>query len=56
MLFGGLSRGGYYLRLEETLEAAEDIAIDVPHIWRYLAEIITPMLCEGGIPVGQLFR
>lgn len=43
-------------RLEETLEAAEDIAIDIPHIWLYLAELITPMLHEGGIPMGQLFR
>lgn len=43
-------------RLEETLEAAEDIAIDIPHIWLYLAELITPMLHEGGIPMGALFR
>lgn len=43
-------------RLEETLEAAEDTAIDIPHIWLYLAELITPMLHEGGIPMGQLFR
>lgn len=43
-------------RLEETLEAAEDIAIDIPHIWLYLAELITPMLHEGGIPMGPLFR
>lgn len=43
-------------RLEEILEAAEDMAIDIPHIWLYLAELITPMLHEGGIPMGQLFR
>uniref|UniRef100_A0A8D3DHU4 Eukaryotic translation initiation factor 4 gamma, 1a n=1 Tax=Scophthalmus maximus TaxID=52904 RepID=A0A8D3DHU4_SCOMX len=36
--------------------AAEDMAIDIPHIWLYLAELITPMLHEGGIPMGQLFR
>lgn len=35
---------------------ADDMAIDIPHIWLYLAEIITPMLQEGGIPMGQLFR
>uniref|UniRef100_A0A8D0ABK8 Eukaryotic translation initiation factor 4 gamma, 1a n=1 Tax=Sander lucioperca TaxID=283035 RepID=A0A8D0ABK8_SANLU len=46
----------YYKGLEETLEAAEDTAIDIPHIWLYLAELITPMLHEGGIPMGQLFR
>lgn len=43
-------------RLEDTLEAAEDTAIDIPHIWLYLAELITPMLHEGGISMGQLFR
>ena len=43
-------------RLEETLEIAEDMAIDIPHIWLYLAELITPVLHEGGIPMGQLFR
>ncbi|XP_037644080.1 eukaryotic translation initiation factor 4 gamma 1-like [Sebastes umbrosus] len=46
----------YYKGLEETLEAAEDTAIDIPHIWLYLAELIIPMLHEGGIPMGQLFR
>lgn len=43
-------------RLQEILEVAEDMAIDIPHIWLYLAELITPMLHEGGIPMGQLFR
>ncbi|XP_034743089.1 eukaryotic translation initiation factor 4 gamma 1a isoform X8 [Etheostoma cragini] len=51
-----LSPAQYYKGLEETLEAAEDTAIDIPHIWLYLAELITPMLHEGGIPMGQLFR
>ncbi|KAK9515856.1 hypothetical protein VZT92_026458 [Zoarces viviparus] len=46
----------YYKGLVETLEAAEDMAIDIPHIWLYLAELITPMLHEGGIPMGQIFR
>ncbi|KAM9318383.1 eukaryotic translation initiation factor 4 gamma 1-like isoform 3-T4 [Pholidichthys leucotaenia] len=46
----------YYKGLHEILEVAEDMAIDVPHIWPYLAEMITPMLHEGGIPMGQLFR
>ncbi|XP_055005810.1 eukaryotic translation initiation factor 4 gamma 1 [Boleophthalmus pectinirostris] len=32
------------------------MAIDIPHIWLYLAELITPMLHEGGIPMGELFR
>ncbi|KAM9790515.1 eukaryotic translation initiation factor 4 gamma 1a isoform 6-T6 [Syngnathus typhle] len=46
----------YFKGLLEILEIAEDMAIDIPHIWLYLAEIITPMLLEGGIPMGQLFR
>ncbi|XP_067310107.1 eukaryotic translation initiation factor 4 gamma 1a isoform X2 [Pseudorasbora parva] len=46
----------YYKGLQEILEMADDMAIDIPHIWLYLAEIITPMLQEGGIPMGQLFR
>ncbi|XP_042269550.1 eukaryotic translation initiation factor 4 gamma 1-like isoform X5 [Thunnus thynnus] len=46
----------YYKGLQEILEVAEDMAIDIPHIWLYLAELITPMLHEGGIPMGDLFR
>ncbi|XP_066508160.1 eukaryotic translation initiation factor 4 gamma 1-like isoform X2 [Hoplias malabaricus] len=46
----------YYKGLQEILEVADDMAIDIPHIWLYLAEIITPVLQEGGIPMGQLFR
>uniref|UniRef100_A0A3Q3AGL6 Eukaryotic translation initiation factor 4 gamma, 1a n=1 Tax=Kryptolebias marmoratus TaxID=37003 RepID=A0A3Q3AGL6_KRYMA len=46
----------YYKGLQEILESAEDMAIDIPHIWLYLAELLTPMLHEGGIPMGQLFR
>ena len=33
-------------RLLEILEVAEDMAIDIPHIWLYLAELITPMLTK----------
>ncbi|XP_036928829.1 eukaryotic translation initiation factor 4 gamma 1-like isoform X1 [Acanthopagrus latus] len=46
----------YYKGLQDILEVAEDMAIDIPHIWLYLAELITPMLHEGGIPMGELFR
>uniref|UniRef100_A0A8D2ZDA0 Eukaryotic translation initiation factor 4 gamma, 1a n=1 Tax=Scophthalmus maximus TaxID=52904 RepID=A0A8D2ZDA0_SCOMX len=53
---GTLPTEQYYKGMEEILEAAEDMAIDIPHIWLYLAELITPMLHEGGIPMGQLFR
>ncbi|KAL2096291.1 hypothetical protein ACEWY4_008439 [Coilia grayii] len=53
---GTLSTQQYYKGLNEILEVAEDMAIDIPHIWLYLAELITPMLQEGGIPMGTLFR
>uniref|UniRef100_A0A668A827 Eukaryotic translation initiation factor 4 gamma 1 n=1 Tax=Myripristis murdjan TaxID=586833 RepID=A0A668A827_9TELE len=52
---GTLPTQQYYKGLQEILEVAEDMAIDIPHIWLYLAELITPMLHEGGIPMGQLF-
>uniref|UniRef100_A0A671Q1H3 Eukaryotic translation initiation factor 4 gamma 1-like n=1 Tax=Sinocyclocheilus anshuiensis TaxID=1608454 RepID=A0A671Q1H3_9TELE len=51
-----LSTHQYYKGLLEVLEVAEDMAIDIPHIWLYLAELISPMLHEGGIPMGPLFR
>lgn len=43
-------------RLREILEIAEDMEIDIPHIWLYLAELITPILQEEGIPMEELFR
>ncbi|XP_073426274.1 eukaryotic translation initiation factor 4 gamma 3 isoform X6 [Dendrobates tinctorius] len=46
---GKLSKQSYYSGLSETLELADDMAIDIPHIWLYLAELVTPMLKEGGI-------
>ncbi|XP_037538145.1 eukaryotic translation initiation factor 4 gamma 1a isoform X2 [Nematolebias whitei] len=52
---GTLPLQQYYKGLQETLESAEDMAIDIPHIWLYLAELLTPMLHEGGIPMGQFF-
>ncbi|KAM8839679.1 eukaryotic translation initiation factor 4 gamma 1-like isoform 3-T3 [Synchiropus picturatus] len=53
---GTLSPTQFYKGLQETLEVAEDMAIDIPHIWLYLAELIAPMLHEGGIPMAVLFR
>lgn len=43
-------------RLYEILELAEDMEIDIPHVWLYLAELVTPILQEGGVPMGELFR
>ncbi|TRY92224.1 hypothetical protein DNTS_023800 [Danionella cerebrum] len=46
----------YYKGLMEVLEVADDMEIDVPHIWQYLAELISPVMQEGGIDMGPLFR
>lgn len=43
-------------RLHEILEVAEDMEIDIPHVWLYLAELVTPILREGGVPMGEFFR
>uniref|UniRef100_A0A8I5NTC8 Eukaryotic translation initiation factor 4 gamma 1 n=1 Tax=Papio anubis TaxID=9555 RepID=A0A8I5NTC8_PAPAN len=53
---GHLSTAQYYQGLYEILELAEDMEIDIPHVWLYLAELVTPILQEGGVPMGELFR
>ncbi|NXS52416.1 IF4G1 factor, partial [Brachypteracias leptosomus] len=53
---GTLSKEQYYKGLRQILEVAEDMEIDIPHIWLYLAELITPILQEEGIPMEELFR
>ncbi|PIO25262.1 hypothetical protein AB205_0055940 [Aquarana catesbeiana] len=53
---GTLPREQYYKGVLEVLEVGEDMEIDIPHIWLYLAELISPVLIEGGIPMGELFR
>ncbi|NXF34228.1 IF4G1 factor, partial [Nyctibius bracteatus] len=53
---GTLAKEQYYKGLREILEVAEDMEIDIPHIWLYLAELITPILQEEGIPMEELFR
>ncbi|XP_075426967.1 eukaryotic translation initiation factor 4 gamma 1 isoform X2 [Ascaphus truei] len=53
---GNLPRELYYKGVLEVLELGEDMEIDIPHIWLYLAELISPVLLEGGIPMEELFR
>ncbi|XP_075893467.1 eukaryotic translation initiation factor 4 gamma 1-like isoform X2 [Nelusetta ayraudi] len=53
---GMLPKQQFYKGLAGTLGAAEDTAIDIPHIWLYLAELLNPMLHQGGISMGHLFR
>ncbi|KAM3921384.1 eukaryotic translation initiation factor 4 gamma 3 isoform 8-T8 [Leptodactylus fuscus] len=51
---GKLSKQDFFAGLSETLELADDMAIDIPHIWLYLAELVTPMLKDGGISLKEL--
>ncbi|KAJ8399426.1 hypothetical protein AAFF_G00411380 [Aldrovandia affinis] len=53
---GTLPAKQFYKGMQEILTLAEDMEIDIPHIWLYLAEIIAPVLRESGLPMGQLFR
>lgn len=53
---GTLPKEQYYKGVLEVLEVGEDMEIDIPHIWLYLAELISPVLLEEGIPMGELFR
>ncbi|XP_043919098.1 eukaryotic translation initiation factor 4 gamma 3 isoform X3 [Protopterus annectens] len=52
---GKLTKHAFFKGLHETLELADDMAIDIPHIWLYLAELVTPVLKERGIPMKELF-
>ncbi|KAG7478452.1 hypothetical protein MATL_G00080790 [Megalops atlanticus] len=56
MLRSGMLPKAQFLRgFAETLELADDMAIDIPHIWLYLAELVNPVLQEGGVSVRELF-
>ncbi|KAJ8387227.1 hypothetical protein AAFF_G00159460 [Aldrovandia affinis] len=52
---GSLSKSQYFKGFLETLDLADDMAIDIPHIWLYLAELVNPILREGGISMRELF-
>ncbi|XP_050952465.1 eukaryotic translation initiation factor 4 gamma 3 isoform X5 [Labeo rohita] len=52
---GILHKLQFFKGFSETLEFADDMAIDIPHIWLYLAELVTPVLQEGGISMRELF-
>ncbi|CAJ1050159.1 LOW QUALITY PROTEIN: eukaryotic translation initiation factor 4 gamma 3 [Xyrichtys novacula] len=45
---GLLPRPQFIKGFAETLEQADDVAIDIPHIWLYLGELLSPVLREGG--------
>nr|XP_046238542.1 eukaryotic translation initiation factor 4 gamma 3 isoform X3 [Scatophagus argus] len=52
---GLLPKSEYSRGFAYTLEQADDMAIDIPHIWLYLAELLSPVLREGGFSMRELF-
>ncbi|CAL8336792.1 unnamed protein product [Lota lota] len=52
---GVLSKAQLCSGFADILEQADDMAIDIPHIWLYLAELLSPVLSEGGFSMRELF-
>uniref|UniRef100_A0A8C9SUZ6 Eukaryotic translation initiation factor 4 gamma 3 n=1 Tax=Scleropages formosus TaxID=113540 RepID=A0A8C9SUZ6_SCLFO len=52
---GTLPKAQFFKGFVDMLELADDMAIDIPHIWLYLAELLSPMLRDGGISMRELF-
>ncbi|XP_024126411.1 eukaryotic translation initiation factor 4 gamma 3 isoform X4 [Oryzias melastigma] len=52
---GLLPKAQFYKGFADTLELADDMAIDIPHIWLYLAEMLCPVLKDGGFSMRELF-
>ncbi|KAJ8939180.1 hypothetical protein NQ318_017077 [Aromia moschata] len=44
----------YCLGLERILSQADDLKIDIPKIWDYLAEILVDLVCEEVLPLNRL--
>ncbi len=42
------------LRLNELLEIADDLAMDFPKLWPYLAEILSPVFAHAALPLSTL--
>ena len=45
----------FSFRLEQVLEYAEDIEIDIPQLWNYLGELLGPTAFDGNIDLNELF-
>uniref|UniRef100_A0A4W5PVD1 Eukaryotic translation initiation factor 4 gamma 3 n=1 Tax=Hucho hucho TaxID=62062 RepID=A0A4W5PVD1_9TELE len=52
---GTLPKPQFFKGFAETLELADDMAIDIPHIWLYLAELLSPVLRDGCFSMRELF-
>ena len=46
----------FSFRLEQILEDAEDIEIDIPLLWNYLGEFLGPTVFDGNIDLNELFK
>ena len=44
----------FIVRLGEILEFAEDIAVDIPHIWTNLGSILGPAVVGETLPLSDL--
>lgn len=44
----------YLKGLDEILQFAEDMEIDIPKIWQYFGELIGPMIQDGSVPLSFL--
>ena len=43
-------------RFTKVLEIAEDVEIDVPRIWLYLAEVVVPVIEDGTVSLDILTK
>ncbi|XP_053379539.1 eukaryotic translation initiation factor 4 gamma 1-like [Mercenaria mercenaria] len=49
-----ISVDNYIKGLVEVLEFAEDLEIDIPKIWQYYGELISPMIQDNSVPLSFL--
>ena len=49
-----LSKLSVHFSLNELLEFAEDMEIDIPKIWNYLGELISPVVRDNVVPLQFL--
>ena len=52
---GALHTEQFFRGLKEILEVADYISADVPEVWLCLAEVLSPVLHEGGVSMAELF-
>ncbi|CAH1972490.1 unnamed protein product [Acanthoscelides obtectus] len=53
---GNISLNDYCSGLEDIFAQVDDLKIDIPKIWDYLAEILVEGLCEEALPLNRLHK